>query len=203
MRRRRTPRLVLPPEVSAGGLVVRPFQLEDVPSFHAAVLDNVDHLLPFMTWAANEPVPLEERYALVERWRALAERGEAWECGLFLAGAVAGAAGLAQHDDVGVVEIGYWVHRCFTRRGLATLAAHLLTTTAFETPHVTAVEIRHDRANLASSRVPRRLGFTYLGETSGRDEGGRDGTGVVGVWRVRRSAWTERRVPPPLIVPAG
>jgi RimJ/RimL family protein N-acetyltransferase len=56
------------------------------------------------------------------------------------------------------------VHPHFTRRGLATASAQLLTDAALRLPGITHVEIHHDKANLASAGVPRSLGFRWLAE---------------------------------------
>jgi RimJ/RimL family protein N-acetyltransferase len=56
------------------------------------------------------------------------------------------------------------VHSDWTRRGLATDAAAALTDAALALPGVGWVEIYHDAANLASGRIPAKLGYTRLGE---------------------------------------
>ena len=63
----------------------------------------------------------------------------------------------------GGLEIGYWVHRAYTRRGLATAASAALVEQAFGLPGVDRVEIIHDELNVVSGRVPRKLGFTEVG----------------------------------------
>ena len=63
----------------------------------------------------------------------------------------------------GGLEIGYWVHHAYTRRGLATAAAAALVEQAFRLPGVDRLEIVHDELNVASGGVPRKLGFTEVG----------------------------------------
>ena len=60
------------------------------------------------------------------------------------------------------LEIGYWLGATATGRGLATRAAGLLTKVAFEMG-ASHVQIRHDKDNVRSGAIPRRLGFEYLG----------------------------------------
>ena len=62
----------------------------------------------------------------------------------------------------GGLEIGYWVHRAWTRRGLATAATAALVDQAFRLPGVDRVEIIHDELNVASGKIPRKLGFTEI-----------------------------------------
>jgi len=72
---------------------------------------------------------------------------------------------------------------------ICTSAARTLTTLAFELADVERVEIHPDRANAASSEIPRRLGFELAGESEYPPVAPGE-TGVRLVWRMRREAWT-------------
>ena len=85
----------------------------------------------------------------------------------------------------GGLEIGYWVHRAFTRRGLATAAAAALVEQAFRLPGVNRLEIVHDELNVASGGVPRKLGFTEVGRRA-IEAPPPAGTGVGVVWQLVR-----------------
>jgi RimJ/RimL family protein N-acetyltransferase len=55
-----------------------------------------------------------------------------------------------------------------------------------------SVEIHHDKANVASAGVPRRLGYTYVSEQP--DEPTAPGEiGIDCTWRVTRSDWLARQ----------
>ncbi|MFI5043865.1 MAG: GNAT family N-acetyltransferase [Acidimicrobiales bacterium] len=93
------------------------------------------------------------------------EAGTDFNYGLFLGSEVVGGCGL--HDRLGVtdgLEIGYWVRTGRTGRGVATTAVGALCQAAFRLGEVTHVEIHHDKANRASSRVPAKLGFRLVRE---------------------------------------
>jgi ribosomal-protein-serine acetyltransferase len=183
----------MPKEVRSGPLLLRPWRTEDVPSLHLAIVENVDHLRPWMPWAAQEPRPVTDRYALVVRWAELVRQGTDWPCGIFLDGAVAGSAGLHQRRDPGMMEIGYWVHRKLTGRGIATVTSYLLTSLAFDSSAASTVVIVHDRANAASRAVPERLGYELAGEEPGDPATRSPGEeGVDCIWKVTRDAWVER-----------
>jgi RimJ/RimL family protein N-acetyltransferase len=85
----------------------------------------------------------------------------------------------------GGLEIGYWVSRDYTRRGLATAAAEALIGEAFRLPWVERVEIVTDELNVASAAVPRKLGFTEAGRRPIEPRSA-EGTGVGVVWRLLR-----------------
>jgi ribosomal-protein-serine acetyltransferase len=178
-----------PAELRSGALVLRPWSAADVPAFQHAVHENLDHLRPWMPWADQEH-PIEERAALVERWAELIEAATDWQCGIWVDGEVAGSAGLMQRREPGTLEIGYWVDRGHTRRGIATLTSYLLTTLAFESPETEAVEIWHDRANLASRAVPRKLGYELVREQVQEADVSSPGEeGIECIWRLTRQAW--------------
>ena len=87
----------------------------------------------------------------------------------------------------GGLEIGYWVHRDYVRRGLATAATEALTDAAFGLPGIDRVEIVHDELNGPSAAVPRKLGFTRAGQRM-LDIAPESGTGLGIVWRLERRA---------------
>jgi RimJ/RimL family protein N-acetyltransferase len=137
-------------------IVVRPYTVDDGPALHAAILDSIEHLRPWMPWVAAEPLTLEERL----EWLRGVHDAE----GIFVGDVCVGGTGL--HDRIGPTgrEIGYWVRAGWTGRGIATEAARQLTARAFTIRGIDHVEIHHDKANVASGRVPEKLGYTRIGE---------------------------------------
>ena len=89
--------------------------------------------------------------------------------GVFLADEVIGGSGLHRRRGPHGLEIGYWVHIDHTRCGYASEVAAAMTTTAFTIDGIERVEIHHDKANVASAGVPRRLGFAPLPDDPQRD----------------------------------
>ncbi|HEY1774863.1 MAG TPA: GNAT family N-acetyltransferase [Solirubrobacteraceae bacterium] len=172
-------------------MVLRRWREGDAELFEAVVSESAEHLRPWVSWMALEPLSLEERRAM------LARREQAWLEGgdVFLAviadGQVAGGCGLHRRAP-GTLEIGYWIHPSFLRRGLATKASALLTDAAFTLAGVKHVEIHHDRANVASAGVPQQLGFRLLGEQPNHQAAPND-SGIDYAWRVSRRAWLARR----------
>jgi RimJ/RimL family protein N-acetyltransferase len=108
--------------------------------------------------------------------------------GIFAGPAIAGSCGLHRRVGPGGFEIGYWVHAAHTRRGYATAAVVALTSVAVAQPGISFVEIHHDRANLASAAVPRKLGFELIGEARVEPRTQAE-SGVTFVWRMTRERW--------------
>ncbi|MFE6050937.1 GNAT family N-acetyltransferase [Kitasatospora sp. NPDC056446] len=144
-----------------GGLWLRRRSSTHSAALNRAVRANLDHLRPWMEWAAEAP----SRARTAELTRA---GSAAWEAGtdfMYLAGldaepgGVIGAFGLHGRIGPGALELGYWVAAGHVGRGIATAATGALTEAALALPGITRVEIRCDRANAASAAVPRKLGY--------------------------------------------
>jgi RimJ/RimL family protein N-acetyltransferase len=137
-----------------------------------------------MPWAAGYTRQSAEEYldGSVRCW----EDGTEYNYAILAGGALAGSVGLMARIGPGGLEIGYWVHRDWTRRGLATAAAEALVGQAFGLPGVDRVEIVHDELNVASGKIPRKLGFTEI-ERRPLDPPAAAGTGFGVVWRLLKT----------------
>jgi ribosomal-protein-serine acetyltransferase len=185
--------------IEHGPVVLRRYQADDVDAVVQAVTDSADHLRPWLPWAANYSRESAEEF--------LAGSIQGWDEGTVFnyaittasvtaittagatAGALAGGIGLMPRIGPGGLEIGYWVHRAYTRRGLATAASAALVEQAFRLPGVDRLEIVHDELNMASGGIPRKLGFTEV-ERRPMDLPAPEGSGVGVVWRLTRPAPT-------------
>ena len=178
----------LPDRMESGGVLLRRWVVDDVPELNRAVEESLDHLRPWMPWVALEPLSIEARRDLVQLWDREETEGAGTVFGIFVDNQIAGGTGLHRRIGPRGFEIGYWVHPRSTGRGVATTAARLLTDAAFSVPSTTHVEIHHDKANIASGAVPRRLGYRFVGERS--DEVAAPGeAGIDCCWRVERDDW--------------
>ncbi len=142
-------------------LVVRCWEPRDAPLLKNALDESLDHLRPWMPWAADEPKPLEDKAELLRQFRGRFDLGEDFVFGIFDRGEseVIGGTGLHTRVGPGAVEIGYWIRASRVGQGYAREATGALTRVAFRVCGVDRVEIRIDPANAASLRIPRRLGF--------------------------------------------
>lgn len=184
---------VPPPSLTDGRIVVRQLRPHDAVALRAAIVASVDHLRPWMAWAAEEPLPLEAKETLiahaVQRWDA----GEDFMYTITFADdetTIVGGSGLHRRLGPGGLEIGYWVRVDCTGRGVATAAARLLTTASLQLAGIDRVEIHHDRANAASAAVPRRLGFRLVDERPDEVEAPGE-EGIECRWRMDAQTWAE------------
>jgi RimJ/RimL family protein N-acetyltransferase len=176
--RRRTP----PSRIElSDGAFLRQFTTDDAEAIALAVAESLEHLRPWMPWAADEESadPHFQRGRLT-RLADLSARREEWQYGLFANGdaAVRGSFGLMTRRGPGTIEIGYFLHPDY-----ATRATAALTEIGRRLPGVQRVLIFCDAANVRSAAIPRRLGFT-LARTEARaiEAPGESGTTLVWEW---------------------
>ena len=172
-------------------LLLRRWVPSDAEVVGRAVDESLEHLRPWMPWVSQEPLSLERRRAMIREWEQAWLGGGDVYMGVFLSGRVAGSCGLHYRIGPGGLEIGYWTHPGFIRRGLATRAAGLLTDGAFALPVITRVEIHHDKADEASAGVPRKLGYQFIGEEPDALAAPAE-VGVSCRWRLTRDDWERR-----------
>jgi ribosomal-protein-serine acetyltransferase len=175
-------------ELAAKRLAIRPWQANDAPALSVAITESIDHLRPWMSWIATEPRSLADRQSMIARWEKERRAGGDMVFGMFIGAVVVGGCGLHRRLGSDGLEIGYWVHAAHVRRGYAARVAAMLTSVAFSFPEIELVEIHCDRANHASQGVPRRLGFTLVGQHTKPVQAPNE-TGIDDVWRVTRSDW--------------
>ena len=176
-----------PPEViDAGPAILRRWRMADLEASCEAVFASLEHLRPWMTWAVDfSRAGQAEFLAGSERDWIL---GAAFNYAMLVDEAIAGSIGLMARIGPGGLEIGYWVHVAYTRRGLATAGSAALVEQAFALPDIERVQIVHDELNFPSGGVPRKLGFREIGRRP-LDHQPLGGTGIGVVWELTRAEW--------------
>jgi RimJ/RimL family protein N-acetyltransferase len=197
-----------PPQLlRAGAAWLMRWRDDDVDAVYEAVTGSLAHLLPWMAWARGYDRAAAAAFitACDQAWVAGRTYNYAIRAGAvdhpgasatsdLLDGqpAVDGVAGgcslMRSAEDPARVGIGYWLRPEHVGRGLVTAAASALVTAAFELSGVDVVEIRHDAANHRSAAVPRRLGFTQIGEVLSTEPHTPARTGISVVWQTQRPA---------------
>jgi len=183
----------MPDVLEAGPLTLVRWSPNDVDEVLEAVRSSFAELQQWMHWAQTMPTREKQREALTEGTTAF-DAGTDFGY-LFretATGALVGGGGVHRREGP-VVEIGYWVRSDRHNRGYATSATEAMTAAAFTyLADVDRVDIHVDCGNIASARVPEKLGYRLLG-TEPREKLALGHTGEGYVWQKRRDAWT----PPP------
>ena len=175
----------LPVELDGERVKLRCWRVDDAVTLSTLVQANLDHLRPWMPWVASEPLTEAARRDLIAGWARARDAGGDAIYGIFVDGEAIGGCGLHRRIGPDGLEIGYWVAQPHCRRGYASDAAAALTAAALSTEGIRRVEIHHDKENVASAGVPRRLGYRFIGERPS-DEPAPGGAGISWVWRTER-----------------
>jgi RimJ/RimL family protein N-acetyltransferase len=182
---------VLPDVLDASPLTLVRWRPDDVDEVLEAVQSSFADLQQWMHWAQTMPTREEQR-------EALAEGNAAFDAGTEFGylvretstGALVGGSGVHRRVGPGAVEIGYWVRSDRHNRGYATRATEAMTHAVFTyLADVDRVEIHMDCANVASARVPEKLGYRLV-RTEQRQKLALGHTGRAYVWQKRRDEWT-------------
>jgi RimJ/RimL family protein N-acetyltransferase len=180
----------LPDRLSAPPLELRRWadtQLADVMS---AIALSVEELGRWFPWAADGVPAVVDELVVLAAGVVAFDQDVDWSYSLFevSSGELVGGCGLHRRSADGL-EIGYWVRSDRHRRGYASAAARCLTDAAFACVRdADRVEIRMDRANVASAGVPAKLGYALDGEEA-HERLARGHTGRRLIWSMTRARW--------------
>ena len=178
----------LPDRIEGERLTLRRWVTADASILAASVKRNLEHLRPWMPWAAYEPLPMDDRLVLLNTWeREWLDGGDA-VMAILLGGDVVGGTGLHRRRGPHGIEIGYWVDKDHLGQGIARDTVSMLTTAALAQSEISFVEIHHDKANVRSARIPEGLGYEFVGESTDTV----DAPGEIGIdcaWRVTADTW--------------
>lgn len=176
------------------GALLRPWCTADADAYGRTIRRNEAHLRRFTPWVVDGRVPgVPFRYRLADFAAAFAS-GREWVYGIFPdppptrsdddEPPVLGSAGLYPRVGPRAIEIGAWLAASATGRGLATQVAIALVDVAFASDAIDRVEMRCHPRNVASRRVPAKLGFRVTVTPTVPAKG-------LEVWAIERAAWHE------------
>lgn len=161
--------------------------MEDLETFHAAILRNREYLLPWIgPWIKAEPLTLDARRPIVQGWVDSYADGADNPVGIFIGDQLVGGTGLHDRNQPADVEVGYWVDEAHQGKGIATRVTRALLALAFREPSVERVLLIHNVNNVKSRRVPEKLGFVEIPTSTQCG----DDTGIM--WEMTRTAWESR-----------
>ncbi|MCO5183758.1 MAG: GNAT family N-acetyltransferase [Anaerolineae bacterium] len=178
-------------------MVIRCWKPGDAQLLKTAIDSSLDHLRPWMPFAANEPTDVQTKINLLRRFRGNFDLDVDYVYGIFDRDEVEVLGGTGLHTRIGknALEIGYWIRADAVGRGLATEATAALTQIAFVVNGVDRVEIHCDPQNSASAAVPRKLGFTHEATLQRRIASGDDGEMRDSmIWTLFRDAYKQTPV---------
>ena len=155
----------IPRQFESERLTIRAGRIADATELHAAVLESIEDLRPWMRWAKG-PQTLEGARAFLRQSRQEWESGNGFSLPIFLKGinTFVGMMGLF-HISWGVpkIEIGYWVRRSFAGQGYVTEALNAVADYCANVLGARRVDLHIDERNERSIRVAERCGYDLEG----------------------------------------
>lgn len=143
-------------------------ELHHAPEVFAQVDINRDHLRRWLPWVDDTKTVEDSRDFIRSSLERFAH-GDGFDAGIWQDRRLAGLIGIFNVNSYGRAEIGYWLAKDFTGRGLVTRACEKVLEYAFDERKLHRVILRCAVGNDASCAVAKRLGFTLEGVA--RDDG--------------------------------
>jgi ribosomal-protein-serine acetyltransferase len=144
-------------------ILLRPYVESDAEKIVAAVKTNYEHLHPFLLWITPD-YDLDGAKQFIEDSRKAAEEKKRLGFGIFENEELIGSIGFNKFDwDGKRTEIGYWLAKDVSGKGIITKACKMLINYAFHELEMNRIEIRCATENIKSAAVPQRLGFKLEG----------------------------------------
>jgi RimJ/RimL family protein N-acetyltransferase len=145
------------PELSDGGITLRPLDERDLPAIEQAASDA--EILKWLDLQTRSPGDY------------LAAKRAAWAGGTGASFAICDAAQpdaclghvFIERDDDGRGSVGYWLLECGRGKGRATRAVRLVASWALPAMRLGRLQLHTDPENVASQRVAERSGFAREG----------------------------------------
>lgn len=144
-------------------LVIRCYQPTDGPLLKKSIDESIDHLLPWMPWAKNEPETIQDKVERMRKYRGQFDLGIDYTFGIFSKDekVLIGSTGLHVRVGEQAREIGYWINANYLKKGYALEAVKALTKVGFEIEGLERIEIHCDSNNIRSRNIPEKLQYIH------------------------------------------
>jgi ribosomal-protein-serine acetyltransferase len=148
---------------TASGVSIVPVSVEHAAGLAELVQQNIEHLQAYLPAATNlTTVEAAETHLLAATERAAS--GDMLEWHIFVDGALCGSIRLKNISrNNRRAEIGFFLGRQFTGKGIVTSAVSAVLACCFNHLHLNRIELRCASENAGSMRVAERLGFSPEG----------------------------------------
>jgi len=144
-------------------VTLRLLKTEDAQSLYEQVCASQEHLFPFMPWVGNYTSAAAAQKFIEQKLKDL-ERQKGLAMGIFLNQNLIGVIGIERWDHyLKVAEIGYWLTKTETNKGIMFKALKTFLGHIFHTLKLEKVEIRCLPENERSIYLAKKLGARQEG----------------------------------------
>lgn len=158
-------------------LIIRCYEPKDAQKLKDAIDESIEHLIPWMPWAKNEPETIEQKVARLKKFRGEFDLEQDYTFGIFNKdeNILIGSTGLHTRQGEKALEIGYWIRKSQIKNGYALESTKALTKVGFEIAQKQRIEIHCEPNNKESLKIPSKIGYTLEATLKNRTTG-TDGT---------------------------
>lgn len=155
---------------------------------------NRDHLRPWFPWV-DTTIAAEDQKLFIIKCREEFEAKKSADFGIYYEGIFVGSGGFHTIKNAHAWgEIGYWLDKEYTGRGIMTDFVRAMITYGFKELNLHRIQIKCDADNLRSKAIPERLGFKLEG-TIREDHKHEDGTFSDGlVYGLLAHEWKDKAI---------
>ena len=152
-----------PYRIETTRLVLRCWEPCDAAAKKMAIDSSREHLAPWMPWAREDPLSLDQHVKQNREFRARFDSDQDYIYAIWDRDEkeVVGGCGLHTRRGPYAFEIGYWIAAGHARKGFATEATRALVEIGFRHCEKARIEIYCDPENIPSRRIPHNLGFMH------------------------------------------
>ena len=142
-------------------LIIRCYHPTDAVLLKKSIDESIEHLLPWMPWAKNEPENIQTKIERLRKFRGQFDLGEDYTFGVFNKDetVLIGSTGLHTRAGEQAREIGYWINVNHLGNGYALEVAKALTKVGFEIEDLERIEIHCSVDNIRSQSIPKKMGY--------------------------------------------
>lgn len=166
-------------QINTPNFILRKLEITDAVAVQELLAINKEHMTPWIPWATEEPEPVTTKRDKIRTWNGEFLLDISYRYGIFSPDnqTLWGLAFLFTRQGDGILEIGYIIDYRQTGKGLATQTSYALSKLGFEQLHTEKIVIICSAENIASAKVPEKLGYqleaTYK-EMKKREDGSRE-----------------------------
>ena len=163
---------VLPPLYESlmvsDNISLRALTPEDAQRLFDLTVQNRVYLAEFLPWANNVDTA-NDSLAFIEETASKRASGSEFGFGIIVDGQVAGHTSLMHLQDEKDPEIGYWIAKSYSGKGIVTKTTDALTEFGLHILKLDRIIIRARLNNTGSNSIPPKLGYTLEGTTDDED----------------------------------
>jgi ribosomal-protein-serine acetyltransferase len=146
-----------------GDLLLRPLERTDRDALYEAVIESIPEISPWLPWCHAGYVAAESEAFIESCITAWAQQAH-FPLAIFEAqgGRYLGGSGVNHIDRLNrMCNVGYWVRTSAAGRGVASRAVRMVARFAFDSLHMSRIEIVARPENVASRKVAEKAGAKF------------------------------------------